>query len=399
MMPITRQELEILLDTPDRGDYVVSVYADLSVKDGFRNDVEFHLKNQARAAGDALREADARKALEENLDDVRLALRDLDPSAKGVAVFVSRARGLKHVVPLDFPVENRLILDEEPFVLPLLERWHGEPNFLIALVDSDEAHLFESYVGVVESVEDIARPDVDDEIQRDKPRFTYKKRFAQTRHERLHGSADDKFLQDVADRIADRHKAGTYAGLILLGQSSLTGPLRGLLPNGLGAEVVEEAPRAITARPEAVTDDVARVMERWHAERDAEILGELTEPWKETHLIANGPTDVLDALQQGRASRVIIGSTRHLPGSRCRDCQYRFGAPVRNCPYCQGVCGSINVVQEILRMALRHRTPIHLFGRDRPDDPLAKAGGVAAFLVAEANWAPDAATAQASQGH
>ena len=36
MMPIIRQQVEILLDTPDRHDYVVSAYADLTVQDGFK---------------------------------------------------------------------------------------------------------------------------------------------------------------------------------------------------------------------------------------------------------------------------------------------------------------------------------------------------------------------------
>jgi hypothetical protein len=56
-------------------------------------------------------------------------------------------------------------------------------------------------------------------------------------------------------------------------------------------------------------------------------------------------------------------------------------------------------VQEILRMALRHRVPLHLFRRGPDADPLARAGGVAALVRAEANWAPDAATAQATEGH
>src|SRR4051794_6477484 len=46
MMPMTRQQIEILLDTPDRRDYVVSAYADMTVKDGFNNYAEVQLKNE-----------------------------------------------------------------------------------------------------------------------------------------------------------------------------------------------------------------------------------------------------------------------------------------------------------------------------------------------------------------
>src|SRR5689334_18435860 len=67
MSPMTRQEIEILLDTPDRRDYVVSAYADMTAQDGFNRYLELHLKNQARAAGEALAVAKARKDLDANI--------------------------------------------------------------------------------------------------------------------------------------------------------------------------------------------------------------------------------------------------------------------------------------------------------------------------------------------
>lgn len=397
MMPITRQELEILLDTPDRRDYVVSAYADLTVKDGFNRLVETHLKNQSRAAGDALGDAAAGKALEANIEAVRRAVREADPAAKGLAVFVSQGRGLYQAVPLDFPVENRLVLHEDPFVLPLLERWHGDPSFLVAVVDSHQLHLFEAYAGIPEEVQELEREIP--AMQRDKPRFTYKKRFAQTQHERLHDLDEDGFFKQVAAAIADRWKVGAFAGLILLGQPAIRAAVRRLLPKELSNGVVEEAEQTMTSRPADVADDVARAMERWRAGRERRLLAELQERWKEDHLVADGPTAVLDALQQGRATQVIIGSRRDLPGAACTSCDYRLGAPVATCPYCQGECRPVNAVQEILRMALRHRVPVHLFDHNLTEDPLARAGGVAALLRAEANWAPDSATALATQGH
>jgi peptide subunit release factor 1 (eRF1) len=253
---------------------------------------------------------------------------------------------------------------------------------------------------VTPAVKDLERPDVDGEIQRDKPRFTYKKRFAQTRHEFLQEPTNDKFLLHVAETINEHFRPGEFTGLILLGQPHLLGPLRSLLHKDVQAAVVEEAQQAMTTKPGDIAREVARTVERWHADRDRQLLEELNHRWKEAHLVANGPTDVLDALQQGRAAQIVIGTTRNLPGARCTDCGYRFGVAVANCPYCQGACRTVNAVQAILKMALRHRTPVHLL-RPLPDqsDPLAHVNGLAALLKAEANWAPDSLTAQASQGH
>src|SRR4051794_12094732 len=75
MMPMMRQEIEVLLDTQHRHDYVVSAYADLTVQNGFERHVELHLKNQARAVGDALAEAKARRDLDANIDVIRESVR------------------------------------------------------------------------------------------------------------------------------------------------------------------------------------------------------------------------------------------------------------------------------------------------------------------------------------
>jgi hypothetical protein len=48
---------------------------------------------------------------------------------------------------------------------------------------------------------------------------------------------------------------------------------------------------------------------------------------------------------------------------------------------------------------MRHRVPVHIFRADSArEDPLERAGRVAAFVNAAANWAPNAEAARASAG-
>lgn len=400
-MPITRREIEVLLDTPNRHDYVVSAYADLTIQDGFSRHVERHLKNQARAAGEALAETRARKALEENLDVIRQAVAERNHGkARGLAVFSSVARGFRQVLPLDFAVENHLVIDEEPFVLPLLEHWYGDPSYLIVLADSDEAHLFEARHGHPDRVVDLVRPDATEEFQRDKPKFTYKKRFAQTRHERLFGAEDDRFLKAVVDAVREHWNGHFFAGLILLGQPPITAALRKQLPRELAQEVIGESALAMTVEPELLTQAVAPLAEAHRAGESSRRLAELRERRKENHLVAAGPTEVLDALQQGRAVEVLLGPSKAIAGARCNECDYRLGAVVATCPYCNGTTRTVNAVQDVLTLAMRQKVPVFLIGRGSvKDDPMKAYGDVAAFLRAEANWAPDPATAAASEGH
>lgn len=402
MMPILlpRQGIEILLDTPNQRDYVVSAYADMTVQDGFRRFMEQHLDNEARVARSALAITQARKDLDTNIDAIREAMQaNAGSEARGLAVFSGAARGLRRVIPLGFSVQDRLVIDEEPYILPILEHWFADPPHLIVLVDSNGAHFFESDGGRPAFIGEHQRAETGQDIQRDKPRFTYKKRFAATWHERLHRSDEAPFLRELADAIAEQWPSGGYAGLILLGHSTVTAAVRRLLPDPIERAVVAEAPHAMTDRPDDLTVDVTRLVDDWRARRDRQVLGELDARWKQHYLVGDGPTEVLDVLQQGRAAQILIGPRRDIPGAHCTSCGYRFGAPVATCVYCQGRTRTINAVQDILRLSMRQRVPVHVFRATPNDDPLARFGGVAAFLNAEANWAPDAQTARASAGH
>src|SRR5262249_14815626 len=232
-----------------------------------------------------------------------------------------------------------------------------------------------------------------------KPRFTYKERFSATGHERLHDEADAPFLGEVAGALADQKKNRNFAGLILLGQSQDIAALRTRLPKELDALVVGEARHAMTVRGDDLTEDVDRLLNDWQREHQRQLRAELTERWKRNHLVANGATEVLDALQQGRAVQVLFGGRRDMPGARCRDCRYRFGAPVAVCPYCQGHCDRVSGGQDFLGLAMRHQVPVQFLRVAAQSDPVEQAGGVVALLRAAANWAPNAELAQASEGH
>lgn len=391
-MPIKRRDLEILLDAPARSDYVVSAYADLRVQPGFRRYAEVELGNLARSAQLAMNGPEARRALDDHLEPILRAVESADPGARGIAAFSSPSRGLFHVIRLNFPVENRLVIDEEPFVLPLLEHWYGVPSYLLAVVDSRQLQLFEAFAGVPESVGGVSRQ-IDRDTQRDKPGFTYKRRFSHTFYEHLHDLSQDDFLKQAAATIAEHMASGSFQNLILLGQPPVTSAVRRLLPRDAAAAVVDEHPQPMTSRADDLESAVAKAIDDWRHGQRARLLGELRERLARGHLVANGPSAVLDALQQGRATDVMLGLHRaEMPGARCHGCGYRFGQPTPSCPYCGEATRAVDAAQEILRLALRQQVArVHLMKPNGEPDALTSCSGVAAFLRAEANWSPLAA--------
>src|SRR5262249_51854947 len=204
--------------------------------------------------------------LDANFEAIRKAVRtNRGTSALGLAVFSAIGRALCRVIHLEFPVENHVVINEEPFLLPLLEHWHGEPFFLIALIDSNEAHLFDLHRNRPVRVRDLERQDADGEFQRDKARFTYKKRFAATAHERLHGLQESPFLREVADAIERQWQNGDFAGLILLGRTQDLAAVRTLLCRHVQDLVIGEATHPMTTRPDDLTLSVHRLLDDWQS--------------------------------------------------------------------------------------------------------------------------------------
>ena len=78
--------------------------------------------------------------------------------------------------------------------------------------------------------------------QRDKPRFTYKKRFARAQHERLHAIEDDGFLHEVSERGGRGMGAGSFRRVDSPGPAADHGVPPPLLPRDLEQVVAGEPP-------------------------------------------------------------------------------------------------------------------------------------------------------------
>src|SRR3989338_8599569 len=132
MIDVTQDAIQVLLDHPKGEGMIVSCYADTSVTAGFVSLWSQHLKNEARAIDQRLandHQAQARFA--RDLAVIRHALGG--PGAqhvRGMALFSAAERGFLRAFTLGVPVKDRLVLDEAPYLVPLLEAMHRQRRYL-----------------------------------------------------------------------------------------------------------------------------------------------------------------------------------------------------------------------------------------------------------------------------
>jgi peptide subunit release factor 1 (eRF1) len=93
---------------------------------------------------------------------------------------------------------------------------------------------------------------------------------------------------------------------------------------------------------------------------------------------ATGPTDVLAALQQGRAEHLIVTRDAEITGTQCRECDHVVHGTLESCQQCgSGSVFQIGLVDEMARQAELTSATVEF---SDPIGGLTRVGHVAAML-------------------
>jgi hypothetical protein len=123
---------------------VVSCYADTSISSGVRSLWREHLRSEVKRIEEALTgDKTARTWLEQSVTAIKAALSSSRTrSARGIAIFAAVRRDLVHGYALTAPVGNRLVVDEEPYLMPLLELLNRQRRYLVVHTDTHRGRLY-----------------------------------------------------------------------------------------------------------------------------------------------------------------------------------------------------------------------------------------------------------------
>jgi peptide chain release factor subunit 1 len=393
MINVTHDAIQILLDHPKGEGMIVSCYADTSVTQGFLSLWSQHLKNEAAAIEERLaNDHQARAHFAKDLAIIRHALEE--PAvrrARGMALFSATERGFFQSFPLGVPVKDRLVLDEAPYLVPLLEAMHRQRRYLLVLTDSHRGRLYEAAWGhthlMREIEEDIPRR------QKSAGELWGKQQATIARHR------EDQLLhyrKELASAIANAWPEAPFRGLVLLGDHKTIAALQAILPPPFEHRIVHTGPYSWARQEPNLDAKVHEVLDDVFRQHDARLVEELERRLHEHHLVAAGPQEVINALRNGQVGYpgyLVLEPDRGQMAARCTRCESLFTTIYVTCPFCQGTCEKMNLWQEILLFAARHNIVAHTVGSH---PLLAQHGGVAAVLSRSEPWEPAAVGAKGS---
>jgi peptide subunit release factor 1 (eRF1) len=380
----TLRDIQILLNHP-QGDVIVSCYADRSL-DGYLSRWPQRLKNEIAEINRTLsNDREARREFARNMAviDSTLTARAAR-RARGMAVFSSARAGFLQVFVLNVPVRDALVVDEQPYLVPLLEAIHRQRRYLVVLTDSGHGRLYTAGWGRADLLHELAA-DVP-RRQRSAGETWGKQQATIARHREDHIL---HYRKALVRHVQQAWSDAPYAGLILLGDRDSLAALRAALPPPLASRVVYDAPYNWRGRRPSITETAHRVLQDALHAHDEAVLHELKRQIRAKNpCVAVGSQEVIDALRNGQVGYpgyLVLERDRGQPAARCVGCGSIFAGMRTACPFCAASCEKVNLWQEILLFAARHDIPTHVVD----DNPvLHRHGGVAAILSREGPWDP-----------
>lgn len=385
MTEVTLPNVQLLLDRPKGEGMIVSCYADLSLA-GYQSVWWQRLKNEVarleqRLAGDP----EARRRFTRDMAAIRRVLEQ--PAARraqGLAVFSNAAQDFLQTFALSVPVRDTLVLDEQPYLVPLLEAIHRQRRYLVVLTDSHRGRIYAAEWGRAHLLSEIAH-----EVprrQRSAGETWGKQQATIARHREDHIL---HYRKALVRQIEAAWRDAPFRGLILLGEHETLAALRAVLPPLLASQVIHEMPHSWVGRQPSITAKVQEVLDAALRTHDDRLMDEVERRLVEkSYCIAAGPQEVIDALRNGQVGypgHLVLEPDRGQAASRCTECGSVFTVLCDACPFCQASCEKVNLWQEILLFAARHDIPAHVV-ESRP--ALARHGGVVALLSREGPWEP-----------
>lgn len=382
MALLTKNAVLSLLDQFHGEGMVSSCYADLTVADGFQSNWPAEFKTKRHAVKKLL--ADEPRLHADCEADLKTIRRQLEGrksgEALGMAVFSSQQRDFLRSFSLPVPVENEIVIHREPYLVPLIEAYYKQREYLVIHTDTHRGRLYAATMQDVSLLKEI-----DEEVPKRRRASGQRRGWAPAAIARNREDHILHFRKDLVAAVESVWKTHSFRGIILAGEHEIVQQFRRLLPERLEKQVCQERALAWAEKPHSVKDEILSCVKELVEAEEAKLLQNLEDRVAHSYAVASGPQEVLQAIQDGLVGSrgfgyLVIGPDARETVGRCTACRFLSTDVQPSCPRCGQPCEEGNLWEEILLFALRHELDVHVV---RNSEELAKIGGVAAVLPDE----------------
>jgi peptide chain release factor subunit 1 len=370
---LNREELKEIAKLTTGDSYYVSLYLNTNPRTNTRNNYVIHVKNMFKKTTDGLNKA-VTKRVQADLKKINAyILANKRIFKQGLAILSAQEKDFWKEFHLSLPIKNELIIDNTPYIKPLLDILDNYQRYAILLVGKDSARLFVIHLGEIEEYTEVHTDDVPGRHKKGGWFSLSEKSYE--RHTDYHVGLH---LKDVIRQL-EGFLSREYVGRLLLGgtEEAVT-KVKGMLPKKLAKKVIGTFQAEMFANSKEVlrkAEPLLRVAERKKDEKTVDDL--LTRAMKNESAVI-GIEDVLHTLQEGRIMKLLFLKDFKKSGLTCQNCGFLTVQAISNCPYCKGKTKRVNYIVDLLaQKAVEQGALIEVLADNKK---LKDAGKIGAFL-------------------
>lgn len=359
-------DLRRLSEVADTKPSFVSVYLKAKSADHDR-----YLKKRESECLSALKdEKELKQIFSDNMEKIKefLGSGKKDHKTKSFAIFSSSSQDFFEGHELPIEVDNRLIVDTSPYIMPLAmlkEEWE---SFAIVLMDHSNAKL---YLMSSAEITDTKK------MHKDIMNKHKKGGFSQMRFQRLRKGAIDHFFKEVVEYLEGLLKKEDVRRIVLAGPGSAKKEFQDYLPEHLQKKVIELVDEDFDVPEGKLISDSLESFFAKESQEENEMVDNLRAEILKGGLVAYGVDDTQSAVIEGRAELLLISMGKKSKGWKCEVCNIFRSGSMDTCYKCGKEVFSVDVIEEMVEAAEGMGTTLEFI---KDNDFLNELGGVAAFL-------------------
>ncbi|MEA2450217.1 MAG: hypothetical protein QOG63_2149 [Thermoleophilaceae bacterium] len=316
----------------------------------------------------------AKKALEDDVKRADSFLRDFSPKgAHGLALFACGPADLFEAIRLPRPIDTRVVIDDTPFVEPLIESVAAGSSWVVVLVNRQIGRILR---GDGEHLEELGV--IEDDVHGQHSQGGW----SQARYQRSVDEEVQDHLRTVADALFTHFKRHSFEHVLLGGPgetlTDFEAKLHPYIAEKLSGRVevdVENTP------PDGVREAARPKIEAIGRQSERDALDRLREGVSRGGRGAAGLEPVLEALNARRVETLLLEPGFDAAGCSCPQCGSVYAMVEGDCP-ADGTkldCRD-DVVESAVHRALEQSAVLLVVRDDEHVNELAGYGGIAAVL-------------------
>lgn len=370
---LTYDELKELSGMSGNGNFFVSLYLNVNPITNTKGDYVIHLRNMLKENVEKVGK-DVIKKTKSDIERIEAYLiGNKREFKKALVIISSQPLGFWRSYHLSLPVKNELVIDNAPYIKPLLTLMDSYPRYVVLLVDKESARIFLIHLGRIEIYTELLTPDVPG---RHKKGGWFA--LEQSRYERHIDYHVSLHMKDVIKTLENLIHKEAINKIIIGGTEESLIKIKGMLPQTILNKVISTFHPEKMAGDKDVLDKTLKIIEGFEREKEKETVQELITRAMKNNMAVIGLEDVLTNIQAGKVMSLIFLKDMTASGFRCDNCNFLTSQELNACPYCKGKFDKVNYLIEFaLQRAVEQGAIIKAVTES---DELRKAGGIGAFL-------------------